>query len=131
MLGKVLVFPVTSWCLCSTLRPSLISSPLCMEPFAPEQATPIDLKISIRKKTRTTKINRVWGKKEKKDVKQQLRAMMGGQVLCQLCYGWQTLKCLIQSGGRGGKNPAAIQCGNQPLFEPWEKSHVVVIFILK
>lgn len=41
------------------------------------------------------------GEKEKKDVKQQLRAMMGGQVLCQLCYGWQTLKCLIQSGGRG------------------------------
>lgn len=29
------------------------------------------------------------------------------------------------------KNQAALQCGNQPLFEPWEKSHVVVIFILK
>lgn len=63
---------------------------------------------------------------------------MGGQLLCQLCYGWQTLKCLIYSLGRGGEkkqnwsdslpySAVASRC----MFEPWEKFHVVVIFILK
>lgn len=71
------------------------------------------------------------GGKQKKDVKQRLRAVTGGRPWCQLCYGWQTLKCLIHSGWRAGKH-AATYCGDQTLvFESQDKVHVVAIFMLK
>lgn len=45
--------------------PTSHSSTFCpsLGAVGPEQATPIDLKISTRKKTRTTKTNRIWGEK--------------------------------------------------------------------
>lgn len=51
--------------------------------------------------------------KKKKDVNQCLRAMMGGWSWCQLCYGWQTLKCLIHSRWRAAKQ-TAIYCDQTP-----------------
>lgn len=57
----------------------------------PEEAAPINLKISIRKKKRTTKTNRGWGERRRKTWNKVCVQW------CQLCYGWQTLKCLIHS----------------------------------
>lgn len=71
---KIEIFPATSYCLPSTLRPSLIL-PFVIETVRPEQATPIDLKISIRKRDENQN-KQMMRKKEKKEVKQRLRARL-------------------------------------------------------
>lgn len=100
-------------CLFSSLAPSLILSPLCVKPFAQYRQHQSTSKFPFGKRREQPKQTED-GEKEKKDVKQHLRAVMGGRSWCQLCYGWQTLKCLIHSRWRAGKY-AATYCGDQTL----------------
>lgn len=117
-MGAVFKFPhsrlklsPTSFLL-SLFKPRPIPHPIpFVEPFAQNRQHQSTSKFPFGKRRGQPKQTEDGGK-EKKDVKQRLRAVMAGRSWCQLCYGWQTLKCLIHSRWGAGKH-AATYCGDQ------------------